>query len=153
MLYEDRFLGLMECRVDVFLNSHDIPFHRVQMFKENGQVCWDRKNKFTTLWFHRCLIYFWLKTLLFNISASLSISSWQDNVVDGNENKFDEVADEAHHYETHTTRIQDLEVLLLVRLLALRPEVLRVSWELLDRGSHRLFLLDGARHFYISWLN
>ena len=34
--YEDRFLGQMECRVDVFLNSHDIPFHRIQMFKERG---------------------------------------------------------------------------------------------------------------------
>lgn len=49
VMYEDRFLGLMECRVDEFLNSHDIPFHRIQLFKENGIVCWDRKNKFTTL--------------------------------------------------------------------------------------------------------
>jgi hypothetical protein len=49
VMYEDRFLGLMECRVDVFLNSSDIPFHRIQLFKENEIVCWDRKNKFTTL--------------------------------------------------------------------------------------------------------
>ncbi len=31
--YEDRFMGLIECRVDEYLESHDIPFHRIQIFK------------------------------------------------------------------------------------------------------------------------
>jgi hypothetical protein len=29
VVYEDRFLGLLECRVDVFMQDHDIPFHRI----------------------------------------------------------------------------------------------------------------------------
>ena len=49
VIYEDRFMGQMESRVDHFLEKQDIPFHRILIFKENGVVCWDRKNKFTTL--------------------------------------------------------------------------------------------------------
>jgi uncharacterized protein (UPF0248 family) len=49
VMYEDRFMGLMECTVDEFLNSSDIPFHRIMFYKENGQICWDRKQKFSTL--------------------------------------------------------------------------------------------------------
>ena len=47
--YEDRYLGLLECRVDHFIDKLDVPFHRIMLFKEHGQVCWDRKNKFCTI--------------------------------------------------------------------------------------------------------
>jgi len=40
-------LGELECPVDVFLDSHDIPFHRITLFKKNGEICWDRKAKFS----------------------------------------------------------------------------------------------------------
>jgi uncharacterized protein (UPF0248 family) len=48
VVYEDRIVGTLECPIDVFLSSHDIPFHRIQIFKANGEVCWDRKNKYAT---------------------------------------------------------------------------------------------------------
>ena len=47
--YEDRFLGILEADLEVFLTNGEIPFHRIQMFKLNGEVVWNRKNKFTTL--------------------------------------------------------------------------------------------------------
>jgi len=49
VVYEDRMVGSLECPIDVFLASHDIPFHRIYMFKANGEICWDRRNKYTTL--------------------------------------------------------------------------------------------------------
>jgi uncharacterized protein (UPF0248 family) len=48
-MYIDRFMGLMETPIASFLNNSDIPFHRIQFFKENGQICWDRKQKFCTI--------------------------------------------------------------------------------------------------------
>lgn len=47
--YEDRFLGILEADLETFLNNGDIPLHRIQLFKCNGVMVWDRKNKFTTL--------------------------------------------------------------------------------------------------------
>ena len=49
VVYTDRMLGSLECPLDTFLDSSDIPFHRIQMFKRNGEICWDRKNRFSTL--------------------------------------------------------------------------------------------------------
>lgn len=49
VVYEDRIVGSLECPIDVFLESRDIPFHRIYLFKANGVVCWDRRNKLTTL--------------------------------------------------------------------------------------------------------
>jgi uncharacterized protein (UPF0248 family) len=49
VVYEDRMLGGLECPIDVFLESHDIPFHRIFMFKKNGEVVWDRRNKFSSI--------------------------------------------------------------------------------------------------------
>ena len=72
-------------------------------------------------------------------------ASGEDDVVDGDEHKFDEVADETHHNKAHTAGIQDLEVLCLGGLLALGPEVLTVSGELLEGSRHGLgFILDTA---------
>ena len=42
VMYKDRFKGLMECDIQKFLETSDIPYHRIQFFKENGEVCWDR---------------------------------------------------------------------------------------------------------------
>ena len=46
--YEDRFLGLIDVSVEDFLES-EIPFHRVKLFKKDGQIIWDRKNKYTLI--------------------------------------------------------------------------------------------------------
>ena len=46
--YEDRFSGLLEASLDDFVGG-DIPYHRIQLFKLNGEVVWDRKNKFTII--------------------------------------------------------------------------------------------------------
>lgn len=47
--FEDRFLGIIESDLIKFLENGDIPFHRIQLFKSNGEIIWDRKKKFTTL--------------------------------------------------------------------------------------------------------
>ena len=49
--------------------------------------------------------------------------SGENNVVDGNENKFDDVSDETHDDESHEAGVEDLEVLLFVGLLAFLEEV------------------------------
>lgn len=49
VLYEDRFLGLIESPVTVFLDTSETPLHRIQLFKLDGEIIWDRKNKFTTI--------------------------------------------------------------------------------------------------------
>jgi len=54
----------------------------------------------------------------------LSLSSREDDIVDWNEYKLNEVANETHYYKTHCTSLQNLEVLLSVWLLALSEEVL-----------------------------
>jgi uncharacterized protein (UPF0248 family) len=41
-------MGILEADLEEFLGS-DVPYHRIKMFKLNGEVVWDRKNKFTTL--------------------------------------------------------------------------------------------------------
>ena len=47
--YEDRFLGLVETDVGQFYYGSDIPLHRIQMFKCDQEVIWDRKKKFSAL--------------------------------------------------------------------------------------------------------
>ena len=47
--YEDRFMGTLETEVWRFHQEMDIPSHRVRMIKLNGQVVWDRANKFSTI--------------------------------------------------------------------------------------------------------
>ena len=49
-------------------------------------------------------------------------SSGQDDVVDGDEDKLDEVANGAHDEETNDTCAQDLHVLSVIGLLALLVE-------------------------------
>jgi len=39
--YEDRFVGIMETSVEEFANS-EIPWHRVQYFKRDNEIVWDR---------------------------------------------------------------------------------------------------------------
>lgn len=41
------------------------------------------------------------------------MDSGEDNVVDGDEDELDEVADETHHNEAHAASVEDLEVLCL----------------------------------------
>lgn len=79
--------------------------------------------------------------LLFFIRACVRACSGQDDVVDGDEDKFDEVADGAHDEEAHDAGLKDLHVLLVVRLLALLVEHDRVSDELLHLSRHVLLLL------------
>jgi len=49
IVYEDRFLGLQEVTFANFKKCDDdelgVPWHRVQFFKRNGEIVWDRKNK------------------------------------------------------------------------------------------------------------
>jgi uncharacterized protein (UPF0248 family) len=47
--YEDRYLGIVESEVTRFYHGSDIPLHRIQMFKCDGTVIWDRKRKFTLI--------------------------------------------------------------------------------------------------------
>ena len=47
--YEDRFLGLIEAPVLQFLESSETPFHRIRLFKCDGEIIWDRKNRFTLI--------------------------------------------------------------------------------------------------------
>jgi len=42
--YEDRFAGLLEVPFDDF-DTENIPFHRIWVIKQNGEVVWDRKNR------------------------------------------------------------------------------------------------------------
>jgi len=44
--YTDRFLGLLESTVLLFVDKSMVPLHRIQIFKIDGQVVWHRKNKF-----------------------------------------------------------------------------------------------------------
>ncbi|KAH3767389.1 RNA 2',3'-cyclic phosphodiesterase [Pelomyxa schiedti] len=48
MCYEDRFLGLMEVPVNEF-DMENIPFHRVWLFKRNGEIVWDREKRIDVL--------------------------------------------------------------------------------------------------------
>ena len=47
--YEDRYLGLVESEIVKFYHGSDIPLHRIQLFKCDGTVIWDRKRKFTLI--------------------------------------------------------------------------------------------------------
>lgn len=47
--HEDRFLGLIKTPVLQFLESSETPFHRIQLFKCDGEIIWDRKNKFSII--------------------------------------------------------------------------------------------------------
>lgn len=47
--YEDRFLGLLETEVWRFVQDMDIPSHRVRLLKADGEIIWDRKNKYSAI--------------------------------------------------------------------------------------------------------
>mmetsp|Transcript_15245 Transcript_15245/g.20710 ORF Transcript_15245/g.20710 Transcript_15245/m.20710 type:complete len:148 (+) Transcript_15245:1841-2284(+) len=47
--HEDRFLGLIEAPVLHFLETSETPLHRVRLFKCDGEIIWDRKNRFTLI--------------------------------------------------------------------------------------------------------
>lgn len=49
VVYEDRFMGNLETEVWRFHQEMDIPSHRVRLLKMNGQIIWDRKNKFSLI--------------------------------------------------------------------------------------------------------
>ena len=68
-------------------------------------------------------------------------ASGEDDVVDGDEHQFDEVADCAHDEEADDAGLQDLHVLSPVGLLALLDEVLRVFHEAHDLVGHCWLLL------------
>jgi len=42
--HEDRFLGTLETGLLEYSES-GIPYHRIQYFKKNGEIMWDRKNR------------------------------------------------------------------------------------------------------------
>ncbi|CAD8191464.1 unnamed protein product [Paramecium pentaurelia] len=46
--YEDRFLGIMEVPFTDFINSQ-VKSHRVQYFKQNGKIVWDRSRRLDLL--------------------------------------------------------------------------------------------------------
>lgn len=48
--YMDRMRGLVESEVKKFYIGSDIPLHRVWQFKVDGEVVWDRKKKFTSIY-------------------------------------------------------------------------------------------------------
>ncbi len=77
----------------------------------------------------------------------LSKCSGEDDVIDRDEHKLYKVADKAHYYETHSARVQNLEVFLSIRLFALSEKILRVPSELLDLCCERfcLFLAASGR--------
>ena len=66
--------------------------------------------------------------------------SGENDVVDGNEYKFDHVANQSHNEEAHNACLQDLLVLCPVWLLALVVEYDGVVDEFLDL-LHRVWLL------------
>jgi hypothetical protein len=65
----------------------------------------------------------------------------EDDVVDGNENKFHSVSDESHYDKAHEACVHDLHVLSSVGLLASLEEVSGVSVELLGFVKHVRFFL------------
>lgn len=49
LCYNDRYLGLLEMPVRTFVEKGEVPLHRIQIFKCNGQIIWHRKTKFTSI--------------------------------------------------------------------------------------------------------
>ena len=47
--HEDKYLGLIETPITTFLENSDIAFHRIMLFKKDGEIIWDRKNKFSII--------------------------------------------------------------------------------------------------------
>ena len=45
VIYLDRFEGALEADLEYFLESSDIPSHRIQSLLHKGEVIWDRKEK------------------------------------------------------------------------------------------------------------
>lgn len=47
--YEDRFDGIMECKLNAFVkditDDNFIPWHRVIYFKQSGAIVWDRRTR------------------------------------------------------------------------------------------------------------
>ena len=85
--------------------------------------------------------------------VSLMVDGWQvcsgeDDVVDGDEDKLDEVADSSHDYESNSESLQNFHVLFVVGLLGLFDEVNAVILKL-HHGLVRawLLLLGLSSHF------
>ena len=79
------------------------------------------------------------------------IHSGEDDVVDGDEDELDEVADHAHDEEAHDAGLQDLHVLSPVGFLALLVENNRVLHEVLHLGGNAwLLLVLLAGHLYFG---
>ena len=47
--YEDRYLGMIEAPILNFLGEGETPWHRIWLFKCEGEIVWDRKNKFSLI--------------------------------------------------------------------------------------------------------
>ena len=47
--YKDRFKGIMETEAWRFHQDMDVPYHRVWILKCNGEIIWDRANKFSSI--------------------------------------------------------------------------------------------------------
>lgn len=45
VVYLDRFSGMLECDLDLFVDDIDIPSHRAYLIKKDDKVMWDRKEK------------------------------------------------------------------------------------------------------------
>ena len=67
--------------------------------------------------------------------------SGKDDVVNWNENKLDEVADDTHDSETHDASLKNFHVFCVVWLLALLVEVDGVLDECINLGSNVFVLL------------
>jgi len=42
-------MGILEANLVDFFNNGDIPYHRIKLFKKDGEIIWDRKKKFSTI--------------------------------------------------------------------------------------------------------
>uniref|UniRef100_A0A7S3JE84 MJ1316 RNA cyclic group end recognition domain-containing protein n=1 Tax=Euplotes harpa TaxID=151035 RepID=A0A7S3JE84_9SPIT len=52
VIYQDRFEGNLEASLSDFLESSDIPSHRILMLLKQGEVVWDRKEKINKFKFY-----------------------------------------------------------------------------------------------------
>lgn len=81
------------------------------------------------------------------------IGSAKDDVVDGNEEEFDDITDSTHNGETDGARSGDLLELGYIRFLADLEEALAVDGELLDSLDSTLDLLVHPNDYKLStWI-